>query len=113
MRCRSRWLAAVLVALASRRLGEAQLPIATRAGLLYLVEDEIVLDAQRLSGVTIQHLARVGKGHALSVVRGRVELLLQPLQFLRLAPGARVEMVSDDLADVRVKLGGTAIFDVI
>jgi hypothetical protein len=57
-------------------------------------------------------MARLGAGHALEIVHGRAELLLQPQTFLRLAPGAGVEMLSDDLTSVRLRVVGTAILDV-
>jgi hypothetical protein len=98
-------------ALMAIHVANAQLPIAAKAGLVYLAESDVMLDGQltRLRG---EERVRVGNGHVFGVVHGRGELLLQPLNFLRLAEGASVEMIADELENVRLRIRGTAILDV-
>jgi hypothetical protein len=102
----------VFLAIACAENSNGQLPIAAKAGLIYLAEGEVSIDGHTLRGLSIGTMARVGEGHVFRNPDGRAELLLQPLNFIRLAAGAKVEMLSDTLTNVRVRIDGSAIGDI-
>jgi hypothetical protein len=87
----------------------AQPPISTRAGLIYYAEGGISVNGRLL--LRFNPMVRVAAGESLAVDAGRVEILLQPQNFLRLADHSNIEMKSDLLSRVEVAVRGAAILD--
>ena len=90
----------------------AQVAISTKAGLVHYIEGAIVLDKKelRMDGWRFPMLR---PGSTLQAADGRAEMLLGPMALLWLDHDSELQLLSNDLADVRVRIGeGSAVIHV-
>ena len=102
----------LLLLLLIARGASAQVAIAAKAGLLHHVEGTILLDKEelRMDGWRFPMLR---PGSTLQSANGRAELLLRPMVLLWLDHDSELELLSNDLADVRLRIGeGSAVIHV-
>lgn len=103
-----RWL--VLLAVVCVPL-EAQFNLSAMAGYIHRVEGEALLDGKPISPTPADFL-HVQQGQRLAVGAGLVEILIVPGSFLRLGPGAEIEMVRPGLTSAMIRLiRGSAVVD--
>lgn len=113
MRCHIPSIAAVLVMVAAAAPGWAQRAISARAGLLHYIEGRVDIDGQIVEPETYRFTHLQQDQILTTKTRCRVELLLNPYAFLRVAENSSVRLVSADLMDTRIELlSGRAILDV-
>jgi hypothetical protein len=87
----------------------AQVATPARPGLLCYSDGEVRIDGKRVANLA-GRLTRLAAGQMLQTSGGRVEVALQPDNYLRVAGGTSVEMLADDRSLVRVRvLGETAL----
>ena len=90
----------------------AQSVISAHAGLIQLFDGAVFLDERPLLGKAGK-FEQMGDGSVLRTADGRAEVSLTPGVFLRLADHSAIHMVSNHLADTRVRfLSGSAIVEV-
>ena len=102
----------LLLLLLIARGASAQVAIAAKAGLSHHVEGTILLDKEelRMDGWRFPMLR---PGSTLRSANGRAELLLSPMVLLWLDQDSELELLSNDLADVRLRIGeGSAVIHV-
>jgi hypothetical protein len=84
-----------------------------RPGAINYVEGQATIGTQKLSQVSIGSV-ELAKGQILTTQAGKVEILLTPGIFLRVADNSSLKMVSPDLANIVVELDkGRAIIETI
>jgi hypothetical protein len=76
---------------------------AARPGAINYVEGDAAIDNQPLNPDVVGSV-ELQKGQMLSTQAGKVEILLTPGVFLRVADNSTVKMVSPDLANTEVEL---------
>ena len=87
----------------------AQVAIATKAGLLHRVEGTVLLDKEELR-IDGWRFPMLRPGSTLRAADGRAELLLGPMALLWLDHDSELKLLSNDLADVRLRIGeGSAV----
>jgi hypothetical protein len=74
-----------------------------RPGTVNYIEGQVTLDGQSV-GAKDMGLTEVQPGQMLATGQGKVEMLLTPGVFLRLADQSAVRMVSPSLIDTRVEI---------
>ena len=88
--------------------GQFVIFISPRAGLVSHTEGHVML-GDATEGIELAH---VSEGGRLMTREGRAEIVLSPYGVLRLDEHTEVELVSNDITDVRVRLiSGSIIFD--
>ena len=90
---------------------QAQMAISARSGLINYVEGTVILDG---AFVTMQpgSFPQMQNGSELRTGEGRVEVLLAPGVFMRLAEHSAVRLLSGEIMDTRVAfLGGSVIVE--
>jgi len=103
-------LRAVLLVTAAAAIGSwAQL--AVKAGLIQYADDDLQLNGQLVTDTKLLAGTRVAAGQQLRTMNGRAELVLQPRNYLRLAPNTSVRMISDQLASVKAEITGVVMLD--
>ena len=89
----------------------AQSVISARAGLIQVSDGNVFLDDQRLEP-RAGKFEQMKEGSVLRTEQGRAEILLTPGVFLRISDNSAIHMISNRLADTRVRfLSGSAIID--
>ena len=89
----------------------AQLAISTKAGLLHHVEGTIFLDQVELP-IHTWRFPMMRPGSRLEAADGRAELLLSPMALLWLDRNSELQLLSNDLAEVRLRIGeGSAVIE--
>jgi hypothetical protein len=84
-----------------------------RPGSINYVEGQASIGATQLAPGTIGSVV-LGKDQSVTTQAGKVEILLAPGVFLRVAENSSVKMISPDLASIRVQLDkGRALVEVI
>jgi hypothetical protein len=87
----------------------AQVTTPARPGLLVYNDGEVRIDGKPVADMA-RRPQRLEAGQMLQTSDGRVELALQPDNYLRVAGGTSVEMLADDRSLVRLRvLGETAL----
>jgi len=90
----------------------AQSVISAHSGIVHYVEGDVSIDGQ-LTHPKFAQFPEVKPGQVLSTAEGRVELLLTPGVFIRLAENSSVKMIANALSDTRVEVvSGTALIEV-
>lgn len=90
-----------------------QTPGPPRPGSINYLEGQAAIGANVLTQGSVG-LAALEKGQSLTTQAGKVEILLTPGVFLRVAENSSVKMVSPDLANTRVELEkGRALVEVL
>jgi hypothetical protein len=90
----------------------AQNVISAKAGLVHVVEGDVYLNDQKIQP-KITEFPDIKEGNILKTGEGRVEVLLSPGAFLRMAEDSSFQMVSTRLADVRLEaLKGSTLIEV-
>lgn len=90
----------------------AQSVISAHSGVIQYVEGDVAIDAQATQPKFAQ-FPEVKSGQILSTAEGRVEMLLTPGVFLRLAENSSVKMISNALSDTRLEVvNGSALIEV-
>ena len=91
----------------------AQVAISTTPGLLLYSEGQVFLDEDQLNFEPSQ-FATLKSGQRFRVADGRAELLLSPRALLWMGKQSELEFLSDDLLNLRVRLGrGSAVIQVM
>jgi hypothetical protein len=91
--------------------GSAQLAVSVRAGLIQHIQGRAYVEDQRISTESY-HFQHLNEGQCLRTERGRAEVVLAPGRILRLDRESAIELVSDDITDVRIALlRGSAYID--
>jgi hypothetical protein len=94
-------------------IAPAQRAVSARAGLIHYVEGQVLLEGARVPS-KFTHFAHVDEGQTLATRRGRVEILLNPTTFLRVAENSSIRLICADLAATRVEiLTGSAMIEVL
>lgn len=89
----------------------AQPVISARAGLIQYSDGVVFLDSDVLRS-TPGRFEQLKEGSELRTLTGRAELILTPGVFMRLGENSAIRMVSNQLADTRVRfVSGSAIVD--
>lgn len=89
-----------------------QMAISTKAGLVNVFDGDVFLDG-KLVEVKSTEFVTVPKDGVLRTAEGRVEVLLSPGAFLRMAESSSFRLVENDLGNVVVDLlEGSALIDV-
>jgi hypothetical protein len=89
----------------------AQPVISARAGLIQYTDGVVFLDSTVLRP-TPGRFDQMKEGSELRTLTGRAELILTPGVFLRMGEDSAIRMLSNDLADARVRfVSGNAIVD--
>src|SRR5262245_52912637 len=81
--------------------GWAQQAISARSGMIHYVEGDVAIDGTAIHP-KFAEFPEVKNNEVLSTQEGRVEVLLTPGVFLRLAENSSVRMVSNSLTDTRI-----------
>jgi hypothetical protein len=91
----------------------AQHVIGARAGTVHFTAGEVSADGQPLRATPLV-FPLLKNGQRVQTANGRVEILLGPAIFLRLAANGALRMVNTDLDDTRVELlKGSALVEVV
>jgi hypothetical protein len=103
----------VLVAVLSvSALSYGQSVISAHSGVVQYVEGDVTIDQREIHS-KFAEFPDVKPDQVLATEEGRVELLLTPGVFLRLAEDSSVRMISNSLADTRLALvSGSALIEV-
>jgi hypothetical protein len=89
----------------------AQLAVSVRAGLIQHIQGRAFVEDQRISTESF-HFQHLRQGQCLRTERGRAELVLAPGRILRLDRESAIELISDDITDVKIALlRGSAFID--
>lgn len=89
----------------------AQLAISARAGMINYTEGDVQVDGKDVVARNSE-FPEVKDGQELRTGEGRVEMLLTPGVFLRVAENSAIKMVSSRLSDARIEvLAGSAIVE--
>src|SRR5665811_105379 len=95
------------------RTAWCQNPHPARPGIINYVEGQAAIGSDTLSVASIGSV-ELGKDQTLTTQAGKVEILLTPGIFLRVADNSSVKMVSPELANTEVELDkGRALIEVI
>ena len=106
-----RWLLSLSVVTFVSLPTFAQPVISARAGLIQLTDGSVFLDNQRLEPRAAR-FPQMEDGSELRTENGRAEILLTPGVFLRMGNNSSIRMISNRLADARVRfLDGSATVD--
>jgi hypothetical protein len=90
----------------------AQSVISAHSGIVHYVEGDVSIDGE-LTHPKFAQFPEVKPGQVLSTAEGRVEMLLTPGVFLRLAENSSVKMIKNTLSDTRVEVvSGAALIEV-
>jgi hypothetical protein len=90
----------------------AQSVISAHSGVVQYTEGDVSIDSQAIHP-KFAEFPDVKPGQAIATEEGRVELLLTPGVFLRLAENSSVRMVSNSLSDTRLAVvSGSALVEV-
>lgn len=101
----------VLVVFVAAVVAAAQYTLSAMAGYIHLVEGEAFLDEKRIAPKPADFV-HVMRGQRLRMGQGRAEILVVPGSFLRLGPGAEVEMLRPGLTSTEIRLvRGPAVLD--
>ena len=88
-------------------------PHPARPGSINYVEGQAAIGSETLDTTSIGSI-ELGKDQTLTTQAGKVEILLTPGVFLRVADNSSLKMVSPDLANIEVELAkGRALIEVI
>src|SRR5712691_7564464 len=101
------------LALALLAAGSAwsQSVISAHSGVIHYVEGQVSVDGKAVQP-KFAEFPDVKTGQSLAAEDGRVEVLLTPGVFLRIAEASSVRMISNKLADTRVEiLTGSALVE--
>lgn len=103
------WLATILCAPA---WSQRQNTSPGRPGSMNYLEGQVAIDTQRLSSNSVGSTG-LDTGQSLTTQNGRVEILLSPGIFLRVADNSSVKMISPDVANTIIALDkGRALVEV-
>ena len=103
--------AAILVTSLAPRAG-AQSVISAHSGVIHYVEGDVTIDGTPVHP-KFAEFPEVKAGQLVATAEGRVEILLTPGVFLRLAENSSVRMLSNALADTRLEvMSGSALIEV-
>lgn len=90
----------------------AQSVISARSGVIHYVEGDVTIDGNAIHQ-KFAEFPDVKPGQVVATEQGRVEILLTPGVFLRLAENSSVRMLSNVLADTRLQVvSGSALVEV-
>ena len=90
----------------------AQSVISAHSGIIHYVEGDVTIDGNAIHQ-KFAEFPDVKNGQLVAAGEGRVEILLTPGVFLRLAENSSVRMLSNALADTRLEVvSGTALVEV-
>ena len=90
---------------------QPQMAVSARAGLIHHAEGEVRIDGEPFQPRAAE-LAQLSSGQSLRTEDGRAELLLTPQGFARSGRRTEVRLLSDDIADPKLRLsGGSVIID--
>ena len=93
--------------------GQTQNSHPARPGSINYVEGQASIGTEALSPNAVSSI-ELGKGQSLTTQAGKVEILLTPGVFLRVAENSTVKMISPDLANTEVELDkGRAMVEVL
>ena len=91
--------------------GGAQLAVSVRAGLIQHIQGRAFVEDRPVSTESY-HFQHLDLGQCLRTERGRAEIVLAPGRILRLDRESAIELVSDDITDVKIALlRGSAFID--
>ena len=99
-RCARRLL--VLLSLLTA-LGQAQLVLSVRAGLVHYLDGQVLV-ANQIVSQDPNRFTRIAEGKTLRTEEGRAEILLGAGSILRVAPFSEVRLLSDDVSQVKVEV---------
>jgi len=89
----------------------AQLAVSVRAGLIQHIQGRAFVEDQPVNTES-SHFQHLDLGQCLRTERGRAEIVLAPGRILRLDRESAIELVSDDITDVKIALlRGSAFID--
>jgi hypothetical protein len=109
---RSLFLASI-VALGLVSISFGQSAISAKAGLVHYAEGKVLLDGKEIETKAGGKFPEMKEGGTLTTEEGRVEILLNPGVYLRLAENSSVKMITNRLIDTRLDvLSGTALVEV-
>src|ERR1051326_8247865 len=94
---------AVIAAASLAPAAWAQSVISAHSGIIHYVEGEVSIDGNAIHP-KFAEFPEVKAGQLVATAEGRVEILLTPGVFLRMAENTSVRMVSNALADTRLEV---------
>lgn len=104
-------LVAIAALAAAGSSAQAQTVLSARSGMVHYTEGEVFIADKRIDPKPAE-FPRVEEGQTLRTAEGRVEVLLTPGVFLRLAENSEVRMISSSLSDTRMELlSGSALVE--
>ena len=92
-----------IAVLSSTVVAQAQIAISPRAGLIHYVEGEVLVAGTALK-VNSGAFSHLDPGKSLQTLEGRAELILNPWSVLRADETTRVQLLSDEIDRVEVRL---------
>ena len=91
--------------------GLAQVAISSRAGLIHHQVGQVTVDGQPVPSDP-HRFVQLDPGQVLATEDGQAEVLLSPHSILRVGPGSRVKLLSDDITHPKLELlRGSAVVD--
>jgi len=111
MKVRLAFISAVFLALIVPRAAWCDVAHSGRPGSVNYIEGQATIGSEVLTANSAGSV-ELGKGQTLTTQAGKVEILLTPGVFLRVADNSSVKMISPDLANTEVELvNGRAIIE--
>jgi hypothetical protein len=103
----------ILLFLIGTGRAQAQLVVSAKSGTIQYVQGEVFLDSRPLQ-LPQSGFLQMDNGQTLQTKQGRLEMLLAPDTYLRLAEDSSLRMEQNRLTDTQVALeGGSALIEVV